>query len=76
MTDRRPHKVRRITRFGEPLWVDAIKTLGVALATLSVMFLIGAVLGLMVIAPWGRASPECSMWCVVQGHLEEMFSGT
>ena len=76
MTERRPGRSGRTTRFGEPLWLDAMKTLGVALATVSVMFLIGGVLGLMVIAPWGRASPDCSMWCVMQRHLEGMFAGS
>jgi hypothetical protein len=53
--------------------VDAVKTVGVALGTLLVMFVIGAVLGLMIIAPWGRASPDCSMWCVAEKRLAVMF---
>ena len=65
---------RKVTAFGEALWVDALKTAGVALATLLVMFLIGAALGLMIIAPWGRASPECSMWCVMEERLDAMFA--
>ena len=70
----RSPRPRKTTAFGEPLWVDALKTAGVGLATLLVMFVIGAALGLMIIAPWGRASPECSMWCVMEERLESMFA--
>lgn len=69
----RSPRPRKTTAFGEPLWVDAMKTAGVALGTLLVTFIIGAALGLMIIAPWGRASPDCSMWCVVEKRLEVMF---
>ena len=62
------------TSFGEALWVDALKTAGVALVTLFVMFLIGGFLALMIIAPWGRASPDCSMFCVLEQRIEKMFS--
>ena len=68
----RPSAAR--TSFGEALWVDALKTACVALATLLVMFLIGGFLALMIIAPWGRASPDCSMFCVLEKRLERMFS--
>ncbi len=62
------------TSFGEALWVDALKTACVALVTLLVMFLIGGFLALMIIAPWGRASPDCSMFCVLEQRIEQMFS--
>ena len=61
---------RRRTAYGEAPWVDALKTTGVALATLLVMFAIGAFLALMIIAPWGRASPDCSMFCVLEKRIE------
>jgi hypothetical protein len=31
-------------------------------------------LALMIIAPWGRASPECSIWCVLDQAVESWFS--
>ncbi len=64
----------KLTVFGEPLWVDALKTLGVALAMLLGTVAVGAVLGIMIMAPWGRASPECSIYCVLEQQLEAFFS--
>ena len=63
---------KKLTVFGEPLWVDALKTLGVALLLGTVA--VGAVLGIMIMAPWGRASPECSIFCVLEQRLEAFFS--
>ena len=60
---------KRQTRFGESVWLDTVKTVGVAAVTLLVMFLIGGFLALMVVAPWGRASPDCSMFCVLERRL-------
>ncbi|MCH9675798.1 MAG: hypothetical protein K0U93_30455 [Gammaproteobacteria bacterium] len=62
-----------LTSFGEPVWVDVLKTLGVAFATIMTMFAIGAFLGLMLIAPWGRASFDCSMFCVMEQEVREFF---
>ena len=73
MAPERENRTAKRTRFGEALWVDTLKTVGVALVTLLVMFLIGGFLTLMVVAPWGRASPDCSMFCVLEKRLEEMF---
>lgn len=61
------------TVFGEPFWVDALKTLGVAAATIGVMVVIGVFLGLMIIAPWGRASHDCSMFCVMKEQIASWF---
>ncbi len=65
---------KKLTVFGEPLWVDALKTLGVAMAMLLLTVVVGAVLGVAVMAPWGRASPECSIYCVLERQVEELFS--
>ncbi len=65
---------KKLTVFGEPLWVDALKTLGVAMAMLLGTVAVGAVLGVMIIAPWGRASPECSIYCVLDRKFEAFFS--
>ncbi len=65
---------KKLTVFGEPLWVDALKTLGVAMAMLLVTVVVGAVLGVAIMAPWGRASPECSIYCVLERRVEAFFS--
>ena len=36
---------------------------------------IGAVLGVAIIAPWGRASHDCSIYCVLEREYEAFFSG-
>ncbi len=66
--------LKKQTVFGEPLWVDALKTLGVVMTMLLVVVVVGAVLGVMIIAPWGRASPECSIYCVLERRLEAFLS--
>ncbi len=65
---------KKLTVFGEPLWLDALKTLGVAMAILLLTVAVGAVLGVAIIAPWGRASPECSIYCVLERQVEAFFS--
>ena len=62
------------TAFGEPLWVDALKTLGVAATMTLITIVLGGALALMIMAPWGRASPECSIWCVLDQAVESWFS--
>jgi hypothetical protein len=64
---------KKLTVFGEPLWVDALKTLGVGLVMLFLVVVVGAVLGVAVIAPWGRASPDCSIYCVLQQAFDSYF---
>ncbi len=66
--------LKKLTVFGEPLWVDALKTLGVAMVMLLLTVTVGTVLGVMIIAPWGRASPECSIYCVLERRVEALFS--
>lgn len=66
-------RIRARTAFGEPLWLDALKTIGVALATLLVMLVVGAGLSLAVVAPWARASFDCSMWCVLERDVRDFL---
>lgn len=66
---------QKLTAFGEPLWVDVMKTIGVFAALLGGTVLVGAILGVMIIAPWGRESFDCSIYCVLERELTELFSG-
>ena len=66
---------KKLTEFGEPLWVDVMKTMGVFAALLGGTVLVGAILGVMIIAPWGRESFDCSNYCVLERELTEFFSG-
>ena len=64
----------RTTEFGEPLWLDTLKTIGVALASLAVVIAVGGVLAIAIIAPWGRASFDCSIYCVLEEYYESWFT--
>ncbi len=66
--------INKQTAFGEPLWVDTLKTLGVVATMTLITIVLGGALALMIIAPWGRASPECSIWCVLDQAVESWFS--
>ena len=67
-------RINKQTAFGEPLWVDTLKTLGVVATMTLITIVLGGALALMIIAPWGRASPECSIWCVLDQAVESWFS--
>ena len=75
MTSSAP-KSKRLTAYGEPLWLDVIKTVGYAVVALLIMFGVGGVLGLMVVAPWGRASHDCSMYCVMEKEIRGFFAAS
>ena len=62
------------TEFGEPLWVDVLKTLGVGMIMLSLTIIVGGALGVAIMAPWGRASHDCSIYCVIRKELNTLFS--
>ena len=64
---------KKLTVFGEPLWLDALKTLGVGLMMLLLVVVVGAVLGVAIIAPWGRASHDCSIYCVLEQQFRAYF---
>lgn len=79
MTDSKPNKVatglNRTTEFGEPLWLDALKSIGVALSILTIVIVVGGALAVAIIAPWGRASFDCSIYCVLEQHFDSWFGG-
>ena len=66
---------QKLTAFGEPLWLDILKTVGVGLTLLLFTILIGGALGIAIMAPWGRASHDCSIYCVLQRQIESLFAG-
>ena len=39
-----------------------------------ITIVLGGALALMIIAPWGRASWDCSMWCVLDQEVKAWFS--
>jgi hypothetical protein len=51
-----------------------MKTMGVFAALLGGTVLVGAILGVMIIAPWGRESFDCSIYCVLDRELADIFS--
>ena len=61
---------KKLTVFGEPIWLDALKTLGVGLAMLLLVVVVGGALGVAIIAPWGRASHDCSIYCVLEQQFD------
>jgi hypothetical protein len=65
---------KKLTVFGEPIWLDALKTLGVGLAMLLLVVVVGGALGVAIIAPWGRASHDCSIYCVLEQQFDAYFS--
>ena len=65
--------INRKTEFGEPLWLDVLKSAGVALTYLTVVILLGGALAIAIIAPWGRASFDCSIYCVLEQYVTSWF---
>lgn len=58
-----------LTTFGEPLWKDAMKSMGCGLVLLAITIVVGGALAVAVIAPWGRSSFDCSIYCVIRQYL-------
>ena len=50
---------------GEPIWLDVLKALRTFLILMALVAVVGGGLGIAIIAPWGRASPDCSIFCVI-----------
>ena len=73
-TRREAGGVNKLTVFGEPLWFDALKTMGVAIVMLLITVVLGGLLAMLIIAPWGRASHDCSIWCVMEQKIEVWIS--
>lgn len=66
MSNSHPKKQNAI---GEPLWIDVLKTSRSFIIFMVVVAVVGGGLGIAVIAPWGRASPDCSIYCVILNKL-------
>jgi len=65
---------KKLTVFGEPLWVDTLKALGVASIMLVLLIVVGGALGVAIIALWGRASHDCSIYCVLEQYYDSLFA--
>ncbi len=74
-SDPKVHGKSKLTAFGEPLWVDALKTAGVGLVILLIVILGGGALAVAIMAPWGRASHDCSIYCVIEREFDALFYG-
>tara|TARA_Y100001968_G_scaffold100574_1_gene90493 strand:+ start:13 stop:951 length:939 start_codon:yes stop_codon:yes gene_type:complete len=61
--------LKKQNAIGEPLWIDVLKTSRSFIIFMVVVAVVGGSLGIAVIAPWGRASPDCSIYCVIMNKL-------
>jgi len=66
---------KKIVTSQEPLWLDALKTIGVGSTMLAIVIVVGGALGIAIIAPWGRAILDCSIYCVLERQLDAYWSG-
>ncbi len=57
------------TEFGEPVWVDVLKSIWTGLVMLFFTIIVGGALAVAIIAPWGRASHDCSIYCVIRNYF-------
>ena len=62
---------RNVNALGEPVWVDVLKGIRTFLVLLALVAVVGGGLGIAIIAPWGRASPDCSIFCVIVNKLKD-----
>ena len=62
---------KRVNSLGEPIWVDILKGLRTFLLLMALVAVVGGGLGIAIIAPWGRASPDCSIFCVIVNKLKD-----
>ena len=67
--------LNKVTSFGEPLWLDALKSIGQGLVMLVLVLVVGGALAIAIIAPWGRASHDCSIYCVLEKQFNKYWSG-
>ena len=67
--DEKPEDSQKLTAFGEPLWKDVLKSMGCGLMLLAVTIVVGGALGVAIMAPWGRASFDCSIYCVISQYF-------
>jgi ABC-type amino acid transport system permease subunit len=66
-------RAQKLTSYGEPLWVDVLKTLGVAASVLAAVFIVGFLLVVAIVSPWARESYDCSVWCVMERDVREFI---
>ncbi len=64
---------QKLTVFGEPLWKDVMKSMGCGLMMLLLTAIVGGALAVAIIAPWGRASFDCSIYCVIRQYFDNLF---
>lgn len=57
----------------EPFWVDVMKSMGCGLAMIVLTVIVGGALGVAIMAPWGRASFDCSIYCVIREYFANFF---
>ena len=50
-----------------------LQSLRAILIFLLLLVVLTAGLGLFATSPWTRASPDCSVWCVIGEHIEALF---
>ena len=62
---------KNVNALGEPLWVDVLKGMRSLLVFLLITVAVGGGLAIAIIAPWGRANPECSIFCVIANKLKD-----
>ena len=58
-----------VNALGEPMWLDVLRTSRAFAIFMILVVVVGGGLGIAVIAPWGRASPDCSIYCVIANKL-------
>lgn len=73
-TDRpTPGDAEAATKEKEPLWVDVMKSMGCGMAMIVLTIIVGGALGVAIMAPWGRSSFDCSIYCVIRQYFEGFF---
>jgi hypothetical protein len=60
-----------VNSLGEPIWIDVLKGARTFLVLMALVAVVGGGLGIAIIAPWGRASPDCSIFCVIVNKLKD-----
>lgn len=60
---------------GESLWVDVMKSMGCGVSLLLLTIVVGGALGIAIMAPWGRASFDCSIYCVLSNYFSKLLGG-
>ena len=62
---------KKLNALGEPMWVDVLKGIRVFVVFMLITAAVGGGLAIAIIAPWGRANPECSIFCVLANKLKD-----